>query len=391
MLVFACMFLGALDFINRYFFCVFIGFFLFAVTPKRKFTFTPTVVVLLALSLSLLLFNAESQKMLTSMLKPFVFPICYLMGLTILRKKEHKTDLENDEKRAGNLFFLIALGLLLHFGLNMLVNMNPDLVRDEIIDFWTNDLMSATAQAALATMMLALVAAYFFSRASIVKKVVALLSLALILSYNLILAGRTVFLMAIIVFTVAALHLGLVRRRFLKTVAIILILVLLLLLLYNANLFGIRTAVEDSNFYDRFFGDGDRQDIEEDKRMEHKRAYFIRMADHLFGGGHIRAEYGHSAHDLYLDTYDESGIFALLAVLAYIATSLARALRFVRNKRFSFELRQVVLCFYIAMNVQFFLEPIMRGMPWLFAAYCFLDAVVAYLLTEERSAHRSLV
>jgi hypothetical protein len=33
------------------------------------------------------------------------------------------------------------------------------------------------------------------------------------------------------------------------------------------------------------------------------------------------------------------------------------------------------------------MEPILAGMPWLLASYCFIDGAVTYLLSEEKRLH----
>ena len=92
-------------------------------------------------------------------------------------------------------------------------------------------------------------------------------------------------------------------------------------MLYNLDLFGVKTAYESSNFYYRFTNE---QAIEEDARMTHKLAYLNYLLDYPWGGGNIRELYGHSAHDLYLDTYDESSIIAFITIIIYIILSLGR-------------------------------------------------------------------
>lgn len=384
-LVLAFMFLGALDFVNRYFVCLFAAALIFLLTPGRKFNFTPTLVLLLAFSTMVLLFNPDSQKMLTNTVKPYLGPLCYLVGCSILQWKREPFSLEKSEKRFGWIILSPALGALLHFFLNMLTNRNLSSDRrEDLVDVWTGAEMSATAQAALATMAIGVAAAYLFSKTGVWKKIFAALSLVLVLSYNLVLAGRTAFFLLAIMLALAALFFGVEKRRFLRMIILILVLVLILVLLYNANVFGVRTAVENSNFYHRFYGADDAQAIDDDQRFLHKGEYLKRLWKYPFGGENIHKEYGHSAHDLYLDTYDESGVFAMLAIVAYIITSLIRMARFIRNKRFSFASRQLVFCFYIVVNIQFCLEPIMRGMPWLLAVYCLVDGAVAYLLAEEK-------
>ena len=99
-----------------------------------------------------------------------------------------------------------------------------------------------------------------------------------------------------------------------------------------------------------------------------------------FGGNNIREILGFSAHDLYLDTYDESGIFATFTIIDFIISSIIRAIKCVTNKTIPLETRHLLACVYLGVNIQFWLEPIMRGMPWLLAFYCLIDGTVTAML-----------
>ena len=273
---------------------------------------------------------------------------------------------------------------MLHFILNMITNWG--IRTREVTDFWTKNAMSATGQATLACMMIAVSVAFLFSNTGKVKKIIAAVSLLLILAYNLILAGRTIFVLILIAVGVALFYTFCVKKsKSLKVLIIVLVVFLVVLVLYNSNVFGIKDAFEMSNFYDRFYGGDYTQDIDDDSRMKNKLYYVEHFFDSMLGGGHIRAEFGHSAHDLYLDTYDESGIFALLTIAAYIIMSIYRAFKCATNKNLSFEIKIMIVCIYTIVNVQFWLEPVLRGIPWLLASYCLIDGAVTRLLIEEKN------
>ena len=96
----------------------------------------------------------------------------------------------------------------------------------------------------------------------------------------------------------------------------------------------------------------------------------------------MREQVGY-AHDLYLDTYDDAGIFAFVGVVAYIVMTLVRFFRCITAKNLPFAFRQVVFCIYLVVYIQFMLEPILQGCAWLFAAFCLLDGYVARLLATS--------
>lgn len=385
LLILSCVFLGSLNMINRYYYFIYIALLLLVVTPNRKMLFNFEFLVLMLFSLSLLIFDPSNQTMFTNMIKPFTYPLCYFMGLNMfVRNKEKDNNLLEEEKKTSTVIYVVTGGVMLHFILNMITNKGIN--TRHVIDFWTKDGMSATGQATLACLMIAIAIAFLFSKVGKLKKIIAIVSLILILSYNLILAGRTIFVLILIAVGTALLYTMFVKKfKSMKTLVIVLLIVLILVALYNSDVFGVKTSFEDSNFYDRFFGGKYTQDIDDDSRLSNKMYYVEHFFDSMLGGGHIKAEFGHSAHDLYLDTYDEAGIFALLAIAVYIIGSIWRAFKCALNKSISFETRILVLCIYVIVNIQFWMEPIIRGIPWLLAAYCLIDGAVTRLLITEKN------
>ena len=387
-LILFCLFLGSLNLINRFYYCIYIAALLFVMAPGRKLHFDKSFLMLLIFAMSLLVFDASYQNMATSMIKPFTYPLCYIMGLSLFPKEESNLDLSHNEKQTSIVIYVASAGVMLHFVLNMLTNRGAD--TRHVIDFWTKDEMSATGQAVLACLMIAVAAAFLFSKSGKPKKIIAIASLAIVLAYNLILAGRTIFLLILIVFAAALLYVMYENKRIKangKTVELIFIIVVvstLLLLLYSSNAFGVRDSLESSNFYNRFFDKNSTQTIDEDSRLENKLYYIEHFFDSMLGGGHIRREFGHSAHDLFLDVYDEAGIFALISIAIYILYSIGRAIKCIRSNNISFETRLLILCVYLIVNIQFWLEPITRGIPWLLATYCLIDGAVNSLLSKEK-------
>lgn len=379
------MFLAALNIVDRYYFCIYIAGALFLLTPNRKLRFNSSVAMLLLFGMAIILFNPTSQTTVLNMLKPFAFVLCYIMGFGLFQKRQNRElTLLEEEKRVSVVAYVLAAGTLLHFLLNMMINLGTT-VRDEVLDFWTKSEMSATGQAALACLTVGVTIALLFSKVGLRKKLIAIAAIGLIVAYNLILAGRTLFLFIIITAAVAFLYLCIAqRRKSTKRVVVLVLAFLILVLVYNTNIFGVKTTVESSNFYLRFFGGQYTQGLGDDKRLEYKLAYIERFFDHMWGGGNIRKSFGHHAHDLYLDTYDDAGIFALLAIAVYIVSSLRRLWKCIRSKRISLQMRMLVLCTYVVSNMQFWLEPILRGIPWLLACYCFMDGAVSYLLLRAK-------
>lgn len=377
------MILCSMDFIRLNYYWIFIAFLLLIVIYHGKLYVDANLGVLLLFSFSMLIFNSTYQQSITNMLKPFVFPIAYCIGYNVVFvPSSSNSKLDISERNVERAVFLVSIGSMTHFALNAYINNSAN--SRNVIDFWSRSASSATGQAALASIMIGVVVAFLLSNSNKKKKVVALVSLALIVIYNLVLAGRTIFVVLLIVFAFAFIYKAInEKKKIFKLTLIVIALCVAVFFLYENDVLGIKTTVELSNFYDRFVSGDITTELNEDSRFEHKLEYAKHMLGYPFGGGNIRALLNFSAHDLYLDTYDESGVFAFLFIVIYIVSSIARIVRCMRNKNISFQVRMLLACVYLSINIIFWLEPIIRGMHWLLTSYCFVDGAVTRMLKKE--------
>ena len=377
------MFLSALNVINRFYYCIYFAVLLFVLHPYRKIRLNASVLVLLVLGLSTMIFDPVARSRVLDAIKPFTYMLCYVLGFSMFQTNDlAELDLKQEEKRIASLIHLMAAGTFVHFVLN--VATNASLNSRNIDDFWTKDTLAATGHAAIACISVGVAVAFLFSNGEKRKRILGIVMLVLIALCNLVLAGRTLFLLIIITIGVAVFYISVTeKRKMLKTLAIVLAVILAVVFLYSTNTFDLKDTIEDSNFYNRFFGENSTQEIDDDGRLAKKLDYLKDMLAYLWGGNHLNEIHGGYAHDLYLDTHDNAGIIAFLAIAIYIVFSLRRAVKCITSKRLSRDIRVLVLCVYLVCNIMFWLEPIMRGMPWLLTSYCYIDGAVTYLLAQE--------
>lgn len=381
------MFLGAINFVGRYYYCVYIAFLLFMAFEKGKIKPSVSLASLVLLSLFILLFD-DSWGGITGMIKPFTYPVCFIMGYNLLNVRNNVT-IESKEKAVVKIIFLVAIANFIHFALNMVTNFGS--LSRNTVDFWTKSVLSATSQMSLACLAIGISCAYLFSDSKFRYKVLSVIILMSILAYNLILAGRTLIVMIMVILAVSYIYYMIKsddKSKKLKVFISAIAIFLLFAVCYGLDLFGIRTAVEQSNLYNRFFGEYSVINVGEDSRFDYKLAYISRMLSHPFGGNEIFAEVGTYAHDLFLDTYDRSGIFAFVAILVYIISSIVNVIKILRSSNTSFFIKQLIMCTYAVLYMEFLVEPILIGMPWLFATFCFIDGAVSKLITEISRAEK---
>lgn len=365
--------LAGMDFLSQYRTIAFAACIIFLFF-KMRFVLDANVLWLMLLAVSWVVFS-PSMNSVSAMIAPFVFPLAYCVGLNFLPV--------NNQARAEKNFrvaiITVSAGPFVHFVLNFLYNFGKNIDRNTD-DFWTHQVLSATGQATLALMMLAVSVIMLFTNTGTRNKVISILILVAIFIYNLTLAGRTLFVMLMLIFAVSLLFLILKGERNskkYKTLLIIVLIILMLTILYNSNAFGIKDSFESSNFYNRFFGQWGK-DLDEDSRMEKKLNYLQDFGKSFWGGLHLRPLYGY-AHDILLDTYDEAGILALIAMLVFLISSVIRMFSCIANKMLKFETKQWILGIYVAILVQFMVEPVLQGIPWMFMLFCFIHGMVTGL------------
>lgn len=375
--------LATMNVINRYYYFAYIAIAFFCIKNGRKFKLDIVpFTMLFVLAVSWVAFSPESAASIFGLIKPFTYVLCYVVGNSML-----DDDITySKDKTSLRLFYImittVALGSLVHYLLNWYVNI--DTVDRNTVDIWTNEVMAATGQAALACLPLGLSIALLFSKTKIWAKVASVVAVVLILLYNLVLAGRTLFIMLFAITAIAFIHrLSKQKTGRMRIIVLLLAIILLILFVYQANLFNIREFIEDTPIYERFFAKNSSSDLDEDGRMRKKLYHLNNMDKAIFGGAHIRDEIGHS-HDIILDTYDEAGIFALIAIVGYLAVSIIHLVQVMNDKTLPFTFRNVVLCVYIIVFLEFMVEPILQGMPWFFATFCLIDGYVSRILSHNR-------
>ena len=338
-----------------------------------------TAMGLMLYAVSLICFAPMFHISVLAIIKPVAFPMSYILGYGLCNAKENGSVVS---KRFFITVAVLAAGSLLHYLLNWLISDNAD-GRDSV-DFWTRTALTATNQAAMASMAVGLAAALLLG--SGIKWYYKLLGLAMliaILAYNLVLSGRTLILMTAIALIVAAFYnIKENRRGRIIFIAGIAIAVLAVFYAYTQNLFDLRTTIENSMLFGRFTGEYGIE-LTEDSRLDHKLIFLQKILDYPMGGAHIRDMHGY-AHDLFLDSYDEAGWIAIATIFAYFVSSVIRLLKLVYRKQIPFMVRLVALCMYITVYVEFWVEPVLQASPWLLASFCVMDGMVSIMLKNSR-------
>lgn len=348
---------------------------------------TNGVVPPMILSVSLLLFWELAFSDSTTIVKCFVWPTAFLLGygMTIPASYDPKS-VEKTERKAGILIVVAVFGLFSHYALNMLINLEQQDLGRNTIDIWSGESRAATGQAALACIPMGWCIAAIVKKSTLKRKVPAIITLLVILYYNLTLSTRLLIIMLPILVAVALIYLlanGTRDKKKTHTLLTIIFIGIVFLFAYSLNLWGFQDTIDNSLLSERFSGNEGMQ-IDEDSRWLTKLEYIKRMPQHLWGGSHIFATTGNYAHDVLLDTYDEAGLFALAAVIAILWDAVSKLRHLLKSTHVKFDTKVTVLCIYVAIFMEFMVEPIIAGMPWLLMDFCLFHGIVTGLVKNTQ-------
>lgn len=349
---------------------------------KGRLRLTNGAVPPLLLTVTLLFFWRGDLFSPTVWMKRFVWPAAFLLGYNLIQPDEGSDEMGKAEKKAQALFMLAAAGFLIHLLLNLFMTFNQNLDNRNTIDFWTGENRSATGQAGLMCVPLAWCVACISTRKGLKTILPASIALVAMLYYNLILGSRTIVI-AFIIVTFVALFYALGNRINGQKAQRILVSVagwsLAVAVLYINDIGGVRTLVEESILGGRML-DTSLLVIIEDDRWSAKLRYLELMPQYMLGGNNIRRIVGIYAHDILLDTYDEASVFAFLAIIAILWDAVFKMRRFMKCGQFSTGTKATVLCVYVMMFLEFAVEPIFAGMPWLLMTFCFFHGIITCLV-----------
>lgn len=297
-------------------------------------------------------------------------------------------------KKISFLLLICAFTMAFHAILNMLYNFKLYGIMAIGLrlssDFWTGEVSLSTGQAAKMVPFLSCVFVLLFYNKNNRLKLFSFVTFILLIVYNFALGGRSVIILTVLSIVISLCLIINRERDFKLARKLIIILsftVFAFVLLYIFNIFSIQELFEESSFSQRFNSEGG-QDIEEDDRMSRKIRYLENIFKYPFGGQHLCFDehIGH-AHDLWLDCFDMVGFIPFILIVLYTIFSVLRAKQYYRNQYINTYYGVMIFSFFIIMNIQFFLEPIIEGSPKLLILYCFIDGLITNYLSLKRKTN----
>ena len=370
--------LMSMDFKTRFFYFAFAVFGVTILMQRMHFELPQAFLPAMILAVSMVMFSPSAQGWSLAKIRPFAYPLCVIAGYNMIFAENRK----DAEKQITAILIALAVGAFSHYALNMIFNWGKTTDRNTL-DFWTKSILAATGQSSLASLMVGVAISVLFSDYTRKIKFIFLAILVCITYYNLMLGGRTLFVL-MIVLMIANILAEWVRnknaQKRMKILFILLLIVLLVFFIIRLNLFGVVDIFYSSNFFTRFFMDSGSDGFTQDGRMTYKMLFLENMLWYPLGGNELHKAVGnHYAHDIFLDTYSDSGIFAFFAIVTMVGYYIVRTIRTYRYKQTSLRFKKLLMNTMIVIVIVFCMEPTLDATPWLFASFCVFYGSLARL------------
>lgn len=371
-------FLAAMNFQAKFFYYVF-GAFLLMIFFWQKVWMDTSSLIYMALGLLMAVYNADEGLM--SIIRCFA-PCCfYLVGVNIVTQSSG--DCSDSRKcmvvqsTGYSVLTMISWGSFSHFTINYIYNIGQSIGRNTN-DIWTGTSMAATGQIALVALMAGFAVATLLLPAKKWNRWIAVGAIIVVLMYNLVLAVRAVLVIFAVLLVVGIIYLCKEKKCKWLTIGNILKIFgvfILIASIYVLDIGGIQQYIKESTLFERF-NKSQGNFLDNSARNNAKLMFISHMWEYPFGGLHLRASYGY-AHDLLLDGYDEYGIVGAALLIAVVISGLIKLMKVMRTPSYAPHLKLALLLVNTAVLLEFTIEPILEGMPWLFSCYCLMNGCMS--------------
>lgn len=374
------LFLASMNFMAKYFYFILVAFVVAIFVNKLKCVTNTPVILLFGIAGTYICYEFINGGSINAILKYLAFPISYIIGFYFVNSRSNNS-LEMKERFFRFMLYSMVFGNFVHVLLNYIINFGS--ITRYTVDVWSGSVLNATGQASLFCLTIGVAVAILFSAHSNLQKIIVCSGLVVIMLYNFVLSCRSTFIMLFLTLLVALIHLF-KQKNAKKSNHIIffLAIVLAFLLAFSFNLFDLQTTILDSAFYERVFGEGGMG--LSDTRGSSKISYLQNFWRYPFGGGYLKESFGY-AHDIFLDTWDMVGVFGFAFVVFFIMYAVWSLIKVLKKKTISLKTRQIILCVYVVLFMEFCIEPVFVGTQWLFSSFCIICGGVDSLLLHQDS------
>lgn len=349
------------------------------VTIYKKSTFKVTIDLLLIWLFSLsyfILLTYHGRGGIGAMLIYMIGPVgSFFIGYCIVK---------SNNKFIFKTVMAIVFGNFIHGFLNMttyfrLYGFTSSVIGARALpDIWREGVLTATLQGTYYTLMASLL---FYAFLLIRKErkglaIVIFFSVVFSLVATFIMGNRTLIAIILISFLSSMLLYSILMKRRKKEIHRVIIFITIAFLgiafIYSNNMFGIREFVEGSTWYMRI----NTMSASEDPRIALYQKAISQMFDFPFGGYKMNLVTNSYVHNLWLDVLYATGLIPFFFLIVYTFKSIKNLIRLIKQKNTDIEFKIFIFSIYTGFLLNFMVEPILEGVPYMFLSFCIINGMI---------------
>lgn len=288
-------------------------------------------------------------------------------------------------KKNINLLLVMGWGLFIHGMLNMMKYFERGMKGRIVPDIWTGASISATLQGTFFTIICSLLFYNLFINKRRLYKYISIIAIIFCIYSTIQTASRTILIIIGIIFILnLILYMYLNKNKIISVLKMILCTLLIGLAVFLSityNVFGIVDIYEKSPLYERV-NSKQQTELDEDPRLEMYQKVLNGMLEYPMGGDKIEGVT--YAHNLWLDVSKKVGIIPFSLLLLYTIMTLITIIKTIRCKLIIDSDKYIMFSIYMGLTLNFMVEPILEGVPYLFIIMCIINGATRKELNEAR-------
>lgn len=308
-------------------------------------------------------------------------PLMYFIGNAFISDKTHKY--------FKWVLLVFAFGLFFYQTANMLDYLiHPTTEAISVTyDFWTGNAIGSPLSGVYFAAIGSLLAYVVFStwtKHNLLLKIFYFICFLISIYFCILLSRRTFFIIIGLVFLILLPYCIFHNKRsFLKGVLFFILTAILAIVVIRYDWLGVKTAIISTNWYLRI-----QRTLElslfSDPRFSVYPLIRDQIYDYTFGGYLMDLGGLTFAHNLWLDILYSTGLYSFFIFVGYTLLTLTTVIRTVLSKHINHDIKILILCLYIGMSLQFMVEPIIEGVPYVFMLFCLINgATYRYLVVKN--------
>ena len=258
-----------------------------------------------------------------------------------------------------------------------------------ITNFWTGDPLNTTLVGVYVSLGIGMLAVLFIKAESKLTSVIKILlsAIFLISAYCVyFLANRTSLVIGVAAPLITLLIIYNKSKALIRVISGIILVCAVFYFSYSANLFDIKSRIEDSPLGHRFAN----QSLDEDLRFVVWREAGRGLIDYPEGGRATSLD-AVAAHNLWLDVGWSAGVIAFIFALIFTISSTVDFIASLSQKGIPVLLKGILISMMISFILSCAVEPIIEGVFTYFLAFCFFVAFVSGMKFEQKSKDRAKI